>query len=280
MTLFFVFFAALSGVTFLVDKGLWTLKIVLPLVLLFVSIWIDNSVFEAWSELSRAVSFVWLLFQSLLVLEVAFELHEFLIVSADQAEARRPGGGSKYLYLYLGICIASYTAGTVGVALLFAFHACPLANFFTSFTLVLALASSIASSLDVINGGILTPSVVYVYAVYLNWYAVASSPDTGCNDLASESNDTKHERDTVATFAIIFMTVVVFWIAWHGTSVLSVFASNEADGFRLTGDGRKALVEGSSDVPTIDSKENGKPAQRCHPCSQPAHDFLIPRFSF
>jgi len=249
----------LSGLTSCFDKGFWVPKVILPVLALFVSIWMPNKMFTAWSELSRVGGFFWLFFQSMLVLEVAFELHQFLLDAADgqvrmsnanTAVVRYAHAASEntFLAIYLGVTVFCYIGAGVGIVLLFVYHNCPVANFFTSMTLIVNLALGGISMLESVSGGGLTPAIVALYSVYLNWYAVSSSPDTDCNDLASESYYTRDERDICATFSIVFLMITMLWVAWKGTAVLSLFTSTTKDGGLKTTQDAEAPLTAAADV--------------------------------
>jgi len=86
----------------------------------------------------------------------------------------------KILYLCLSFGLA--IAGVVGIALLYHFYGhCSLHQFFITFTFLLGIMTFIICVIEKVGVGLLVPSVVFSYNVYLTWKAVFSNPDQECN---------------------------------------------------------------------------------------------------
>lgn len=272
MTILFAALALLSATAACFDKGLWVAKVVGVAVSLLISLWVDNSIFSGFSTFARGVSFCWLLGQSLLFIEIAFEAHEWLLLKADSVERARPGTGRNVLLGYLAFCFALLVAGFVGIVMLFERHACPLGNFFTSVTLIAGVLATAFSMRGSVNGGLLTPSFIFAYTVYLTWSALQSNGDAQCNPIAAVGDAHAADRDASGVLATLMLVASVLWCAWHGAAVLSIFNASGASGIfhsaEFYGDAQEPLVDGAkapvqADVDAEDVGEGGAGAAGC-----------------
>ena len=76
----------------------------------------------------------------------------------------------------------------VGLGYLFKDYAgCQLGLFYTILTLLMGVLLMIVSLLNTVNKGLLTPSLMFAYSVFLCWYALLSSPSISCNPYAASN---------------------------------------------------------------------------------------------
>ena len=76
--------------------------------------WSDNNVFDIWAEITRVLSLIWLQAQSLLILDVAHDIHDIIITNADSEEAKTGDGRGWYaLYLLIAISGLSCSGGKI-----------------------------------------------------------------------------------------------------------------------------------------------------------------------
>lgn len=207
LTILFCLLAVGSSFSDSINKGFWVLKLGIA-VCLFVSFWwADNGFFNGWAQTSRFISFFWLLVQGLLFLDFSHDLHEILMANADEAEKK--GSDSRWVYVtYLLLSLGSFAAAIVGLVFLFKdYTGCSLGMFFTILTLIVGVLTTIISLLNSVNRGLLTPSVMFAYSVFLCWYALLSNPDETCNPYAGDTSGAKVSTATSPSFFIIHSTV-------------------------------------------------------------------------
>lgn len=196
----FFLFMLLGSVSTAFHRGFWGLKLALWVVLTAVAFFIPNTFYNVYSDIARVVSIVFLLLMVLLLVDFAYTLQEKVF---DRIEARDVAMSEEYetvglcqnpwKMVYLVICAALLILGFAGVVKMYSFstaNGCGGNVAFLSITLVIGLILTIMSVLEAFGGrGLLCPSVVFVYAVWLVWSAMTSSPDEQCNPYGAETNE-------------------------------------------------------------------------------------------
>ena len=189
LSLFILFFmlAWSSYMSEFINKGLWVPKFMFAFVLFIAFWWGDNSFFTGYAEFARVISFFWMLVQALLLLDFAHDIHDVMMQAVDKSES--DGADSRGVYgTYLFLSLGSLTAAGVGLAYLFKdYSGCETGMAFTVITLLMGVLTTILSLLDVVNKGLLTPSVMFAYSVFICWYALLSSNDASCNPYALDN---------------------------------------------------------------------------------------------
>jgi len=145
---------------------------------------LPNSFFDVWQEIARVLSFFFLVLQLIILIDFANDLHEFLInpTGEDDNGAAMTCGAK---LTYIGLCLAGLGGGIAGCVCMFIYLGdCPLNKFFIAMTLIFGFLTTILSCLDKFNKGWLVPSIIFAYATFICWQAIASNPDTACNSLA------------------------------------------------------------------------------------------------
>ena len=91
------------------------------------------------------------------------------MASADESD--KGGSDARLWYgLYLFLSICGLVAAIVGLVYLFSdYSGCGIGMFFTVFTLVMGLLTTIISLLNVVNKGLLTPCLMFSYTVFMCW---------------------------------------------------------------------------------------------------------------
>ena len=75
LCLFFLFMTVISVWSEYINKSFWILKFIVTIGLFVSFWWLDNGMFDIWAEVTRYVSFLWLLAQGLLLLDFAHDCH-------------------------------------------------------------------------------------------------------------------------------------------------------------------------------------------------------------
>ena len=157
-------FGVLALFTFCFDylnRSFWVLKFG-AIISIFIGFWWSaNSNFSSWANVARVLSFFWLLVQGLLFLDFSHDLHDIIMSEEDNRLTQ---------IFYLILSAGGFVTAIVGLVFLFLnYTGCALGMFFTVLTLIMGVLTTILSLLDVVGKGILTPSLMFGYSVFLCW---------------------------------------------------------------------------------------------------------------
>lgn len=238
------------------NRSFWIIKFAIVYLTFVAFWWVDNSVFSGFAEACRIFSFVWLLIQGLLFIDFAHDLHDITMQGTDDPENMMP-----QVY-YLGLSMGSLTCAIVGLVYLFLdYTGCDMGMFFVIVTLIGGVLTTIISLRDTVNKGLLTPSLMFAYSVFMCWYALLSNPNEDCNPTAFSFHGGK--IDTSITVISIISLVVLLYCVINGTRIFNVFD--------ITGEGvlqsylprneQQALNAALTGVPPAEGAGGAKPFQ-------------------
>ena len=146
-----------------INRSFWIMKFGAGISIFIGFWWVDNNFFSTWANIARFLSFFWLLVQSLLMLDFCHDLHD-IIMGADTEN------NSMTQISYLILALGGFTAAVIGLVYLFLdFTGCGIGMFFTVLTLFMGVLTTCISMLDVVGKGILTPSLMFAYSVFICW---------------------------------------------------------------------------------------------------------------
>jgi len=170
------------------------------------------------------VSIFFLLLQIFILIDLAYDIHQYLLESKIEKEDGAPNTIWQIIYLLLSFCLVS--SGIVGIGLLYHFYGkCPLHQFFITFTLLLGIIVFLISITEKAGVGILVPSVVFTYNVYLTWKAVFSNPDQECNP-----RSTSYDNTGMVAVGLIITALSLTYTTWSaGVSAPKLCQSNKSD---------------------------------------------------
>lgn len=227
LVILFAILAVSSACTEYVNRSFWVLKFGVAFLVFFCFWWGENSFFSGWAQFSRVMAFFWLLVQALLLLDFAYDCHEVIMLKADNASNQSESSRKGWLGFYLLLCVSCLVAAVVGLVFLFSdYSECDLGAFFSSITLIFGVFTTIVSVLEVVNKGLLAPSIMFAYSVFMCWYALLSSPDEECNPSA----DTNSSNKTTSLVVIALVTgAVLLYCVVNGTLILNIF-NTEGEG--------------------------------------------------
>ncbi len=220
----FAILTVLVGPSNYFNNSAWIIKFLFPIILFISFWWVDNDVFIVWAELCRVISFIFLLVQGFLLFDFAHDLHDVIMEKDAEAEATaiatKPPMTYKLLYLILS---GSFViGGIVGIVILFQkYSGCHVGMFYIVLTLLMGVLTMIVSVLTVVNKGVLTPSLMFIYSVFICWYALLSNPDSACNPLA-DANQSNTITTSIAVILTISVIVLLYCII-NGTRIVNAF---------------------------------------------------------
>jgi len=169
------------GAKFLIVAGIW-----------ISSLWIPNDpVINGYMEFARIISVLFLLYQAMLILVVAYKLNDTLVTNVDKE------GGSAFSCSGI-ILIVIFITVTAGNITLLVFEYKEFGNSGCGANITWLIISSVLGVLmyGVVflrtrkDASMLTSAIVWCYQLYLQWSAMASSPDTSCNPYYNSATNT------------------------------------------------------------------------------------------
>lgn len=196
----FFFFMLLGSASKQFHRGFWGLKFILWGVLVTGAFFIPNQLYNVYAEISRVVSILFLILMILILIDFAYTVQEKVF---DRIERRDEAMSEEYetvglcqnpwKLLYLVICLVLLGIGFAGLVAMYSFSAhnsCSANIGFLSITLIVGLVLCIMSTLEAFGArGLLCPSLVWLYAVWLVWSGITSNPDATCNPFGSQTNN-------------------------------------------------------------------------------------------
>ena len=224
-----ILFTALVPITHL---GGWLVKVFLYAVLLGLSFLPTNDNMTEYASVARGFSVIFLLLQVLIIIDFAYNVHEWLVAKMEAIDEDLQRNGyeiglcsNSYRNFYLFLSFLLIIISIVGLALQYKYFggACPLHNFFISETLVIGVIFILISMMNIVGRGLLPPSIIFAYNTYLCYGALTNNPDTNCNIFATKQSDASIYTGLV---------IMAFSVTWMGYSS----AGNMSKAVRMDGE--------------------------------------------
>jgi hypothetical protein len=168
----------------------------------------------AFGEACRWVAMLFLLFQIVMLIDLAYGWNESWLSKDDEL-----GGEFRWRAAILAVATLLFAGSLAAVALMLQYLAadgCTLNTALISCTLVAAVLLTVLSVSPVAeHGALLTSAVVSSYAVYLCYSALAAAPDAVCNPLIAQGYDSVR-----LALGLLFGAVSIAYCAWaYGSTV-------------------------------------------------------------
>jgi hypothetical protein len=250
-----VLFSAAAPVTHL---GGWLVKVFLYAVLLGLSFLPNNDSMEQYGAAARGFSVLFLLLQVLIIIDFAYNAHQWLVdrMDAKEEEMAREGFepgicSNMWRNLYVAASAILFISSIVGIALLYHYYgnSCPLHNFYISETLVIGVVFTVVSLMNVIGKGLLPPSILFAYNTYLCYGALTNNPDLSCNPSATTGSESEASIYTGLAIAAFAVTWMAYNSAKNMRSAVSMDASGAAATHNPAGPGAKDWPSGREKTP-------------------------------
>lgn len=282
----FILFALLAVGTLYsetLNRSMWPFKFGVATALFVGFWWGKNDFFSNWAEFARAVSFVWLMFQSLLLIDFGHDCHDAIMAKAEETENEEEGGGRPWLVMYMILSLGFLALSGTGLTYLYMNYAgCNLGVFLITVTLIFGVLTTVLSLLNSVNKGFLTPCIMFAYSVFMCWYALLSSPLESCNPTAMNNNGSQWRMSIGVLIAVSL--VILLYIVVNGTVILNIFnpegqgvmaSYNPPSGSTLTKslspDAEEGNAEGLKTSPDIDHHNRTASAERASTNSSAEH---------
>lgn len=194
-----------------IHDGWWTLKFLIVGALFIGSLYIDNDPFMiGYMQFSRVVSVIFLAYQAILMLVVAYVMNDTLVKGVNASN----GDFSSCAGITLITIFFILTGGNITwiVFQYIEFGSCAGSNWIMTFTLI---AGVVMYGLVLLrtrdDASLLTSAIVLTYCLYLQWSALSSDNDSTCNPYTESAANT--------------LTLLVFGCFFTFTSLLVISAS-------------------------------------------------------
>lgn len=182
--------------------GLWALKFAIVFISFILSLFIPNGFFKGYGWFSFAISFLFLIFQGLILIGFSYSLNKFLM---DKAES----GKNSPWYALLGLTIFLTLLSVIFIILEFVWYSGWWDNniyiLIPVFWCVVYVILVILKTRE--SASLFTTSVIVLYLVYLTWSALQHRPESW-NDLYH--NDAALVFQIVLALAVTFMVMVIY----------------------------------------------------------------------
>eukprot|EP00565_Helicotheca_tamesis_P006342 CAMPEP_0185728740 /NCGR_PEP_ID=MMETSP1171-20130828/4108_1 /TAXON_ID=374046 /ORGANISM="Helicotheca tamensis, Strain CCMP826" /LENGTH=459 /DNA_ID=CAMNT_0028397481 /DNA_START=260 /DNA_END=1636 /DNA_ORIENTATION=+ len=184
-TTFFFLLAALSAYCKpSANREAWPAKYFLFLCLVAGTIFIPNDpLFDPiYMQLARVGGVIFVFFQQLILIDLAYNWNESWVEKADKAELEEGvDQGKKWLAAILVSCAIFYIGSIVVISLMYVyFSGCASNEAFISVTLAMSVIVT-AVQLSGEESSLLTSAIIVAYSTYLCYTAVSRNPNDECN---------------------------------------------------------------------------------------------------
>lgn len=223
----------------------WPTKIITLIICIVITFAIPGAFFVVYREISRWISVLFIIIQVLIIVNMVHSISENLqrhIHGEDPVIARRAR------ILYICIALGCLGAAIIGIVMLYVFYNdCRLHTAIITVTVILAVITTIISLTNVVNKGLLTPSLIAAYTLFMTYQALASNPDTMCNP-----------RTEVPLWMIILSVIInmiaVGWNSWRTADSTEELFKGEAPQEEKTNEDDEHLYGGTTAMQSTEPK--------------------------
>lgn len=224
------------------NREAWPAKYVLFLFLCIGTMFIPNDpiFIPIFLWIARIGSFLFVLVQQLILVDVAYNWNSAWLDKADQAElAEGPGKGKKWLTAILLSCGILYALSIAGIVIMYLeFGGCTLNEVFVSITLALSCICTIVQLTISETGSLLASACMTLYATYICAAAVTKNPNPVCNPRLGENS----VWSIVLGLLIAFISLM--WVGWSNTTDERLGAGKSAENGNNASDEEKQRTGG------------------------------------
>mmetsp|Transcript_13129 Transcript_13129/g.11607 ORF Transcript_13129/g.11607 Transcript_13129/m.11607 type:complete len:300 (+) Transcript_13129:390-1289(+) len=196
--------------------------------LFIATFWISNDIIIMYGYISRVASMIFLIFQGVCILSLAYKINEYLVDYHNEM------GTTVSFSALLGVTLAIYAFDLGLLWYLFKWYGGCSGNIWLLLLLIAMFV--IYTILTVLqtreNASILTNAIVLSYSLYLSWSAMSSETNEVCNPFVNSSGN------NIANISLGFIFTIV--------SILSftlITRTSEENGFSSYGDEENSLEE-------------------------------------
>eukprot|EP00560_Eucampia_antarctica_P006124 CAMPEP_0197825010 /NCGR_PEP_ID=MMETSP1437-20131217/2160_1 /TAXON_ID=49252 ORGANISM="Eucampia antarctica, Strain CCMP1452" /NCGR_SAMPLE_ID=MMETSP1437 /ASSEMBLY_ACC=CAM_ASM_001096 /LENGTH=418 /DNA_ID=CAMNT_0043424839 /DNA_START=129 /DNA_END=1382 /DNA_ORIENTATION=+ len=213
--LFYVVAAIISYCKPSFNRKFWILKFLIYLALVTATIFIPNDPLftPIFINVARAVAAMFIIFQQVIIIDMAYNVNESWVQNANKAEAEDgEGAGNKWLLMLLALSGFFFLISATGIGLLYGyFLGCNSNSAFISVTLILGLLCT-AVQLTGEESSLFTSMALFSYATFLCYTAVSKNPNSDCNPKLGQED----VFGSIIGIGITFLSLA--WTGWSATA--------------------------------------------------------------
>jgi len=146
------------------------------------SFWWNNSAMEAYAEWARWFSWLFLILQTFLLINWAYDTHEQMMCRILGSDGEDAEPALKFVYII--VCLVLAAGAYVLIGFFFSEYGasgCGASQTFLVVTIVFGVVEMVMSYI-IVHGNGFVASVVLLYVTYLNFQALATTPDASCDN--------------------------------------------------------------------------------------------------
>ena len=245
----FTLFSALALLSLCLEylnKSFWVLKLGTTITLFISFWWTPNDVFSNWAEISKYISFLWLLAQGIIFLDFSYDVHELIIRQAEESSSIWWYAG--YLTLCCGLLII---IGVLISNMYDDYSGCGATSYwFITITLIMGIITTGISLLNTVNKGLLTPCIMFLYSTLICWDALLSIPSSYCD---ANSNSIRAGDGTAMPLMLSVTSMIVLYCILNGSIILNVFNPDAEEGVVASYTRTPLSIDGSVQLNAISS---------------------------
>jgi len=192
---FFLVMALATRASPAFHDGFWGAKFLGWIVLLVISAFVPNYVFDADGYLwvARFGGFLFVILQQVLLIDLAYYVNESLVALGDNdsGDVILWCGVPSPLVALLGLAVLAFSLALAGIVLLFYYFGadCSSPDVILGLTVCLVVLCTATQLFVSKDSNLLTSSVVAAYLVYLAASAVTANPVEACNPFYNNASD-------------------------------------------------------------------------------------------
>ncbi len=272
-TIFFLISAIATKTNPRLNREAWPAKFGMYFILLAIITFLPVSPLFSplYLTLFRIGAMIFIFIQQVILIDIAYNWNEMLVLKADEADNEEWGSGKKWLQLIIAISLTLYGASIVGISLLYKyFSGCAENTIVVTLTLFQILVVTVIQLFYSEEGSTLTTAVLSAYSTYLAYSTLSKNPNAMCNPTLGS------EDVSGIVIGLVLTMVSLAWTGWSWTaesridSVNSLEVTNSLNGvgtaIGVGGNGGGTGVGGESmrmsqsanlnlDVPFLDPDE-------------------------
>lgn len=190
--------------------GCWGTKFLLIAGILVASLWIPNDpVINGYMEAARVISVIFLMYQALLILLLAYSLNDVLVSNVEKEGGNAFSCSGIILIVIFVLVTGGNITWLVFQYIKFTGEGCGANLTFIIISTVLGVLMYGVVLIRTRNdASMLTSAIVWAYQLYLQWSAMSSNNDANCNPYLESPGNTTMEIILGLTFTFLCLLVV------------------------------------------------------------------------
>ncbi|KAL4493646.1 hypothetical protein ABPG72_004139 [Tetrahymena utriculariae] len=204
----------------MINDGLWCFKITYIILVFILVFFIPNSFFEGYSQFAKYISILYMLFQSLVIIDLLYKWSQTWVKYYDQGNQ-----SMRYVLVFTSLILYGL-AISLNVLTFIWFKGCSTNTAISSVNIVILVVITFIQILGFNpHGSLIASGGIGLYISFLTFSSQFSSPDSECNSLISNSGN-KNGFYFDLSIAIILNFIVLMYITFSSKESTSKTTQN------------------------------------------------------